>query len=359
MELKVMNVKKTPEISVIIPIYNVEKYIAECLKSVANQTFNDFEVICIDDGSTDNSLDMARRAVEGDSRFAYFTQENAGQSAARNNGLKHAKGEYVIFLDADDYWELNTLQKLITFSKAHDLDDLFFSARTVYEGGFSETDYKDDYDSRQNIEGIYTGKELFVAFAKVKSFAVSPVMQFFKRSFLEKNSLTFPEGIIHEDNLFTCQALIAANRTAFLNEPLYVRRVRQGSTMTQTRTLKHVYGHFKCGYELNKWLLQQGNECGVGSGSGVSITNDFIDALTSHIAFCFDTAACDAQEFDESELYQFAYSLSAAEGVEYRLHVIEHAREVKTIIHEYKDSTTFKVGKAVLKVPMMIKNRRG
>ena len=92
-----------PKISVIVPIFNVEKYLKECLESIINQTFKDIEIICINDGSTDNSLDILNQYAEKDNRIKVITQSNQGLSAARNTGIKYANGEYISFIDSDDY----------------------------------------------------------------------------------------------------------------------------------------------------------------------------------------------------------------------------------------------------------------
>ena len=98
-----------PKFSIIIPVYNVEKYLVECLESIVNQSFKDFEVICVNDGSTDNSLEILQKYAENDERFKVLNQENQGQGIARNNALNIANGEYILFVDPDDFIELNML----------------------------------------------------------------------------------------------------------------------------------------------------------------------------------------------------------------------------------------------------------
>ena len=98
------------KISVIIPVYNVEKYLRECLESILNQTFQDFEIICVDDGSTDRSLDILQEYKRKDDRFVILQQRHAGAGAARNHGLKLAEGKYIQFLDSDDYFEPTLLE---------------------------------------------------------------------------------------------------------------------------------------------------------------------------------------------------------------------------------------------------------
>ena len=115
-----------PKVSVIIPVYNVEKYLRECLDSVVNQTLKEIEIILIDDGSTDNSLKICREYEEKDSRVRVYTQKNQGQSEARNNGLKHLKAPYVAFIDSDDYVHHSLLLIYIT------LDMVVFFANVMF-----------------------------------------------------------------------------------------------------------------------------------------------------------------------------------------------------------------------------------
>ena len=141
-----------PAVSVIIPMYNVRPYIEDCLLSLKRQTFGDFEALCVDDGSTDGTLEAARKAGDDDARFSFLSQANAGQSAARNSGIARATGKYIVFLDSDDYYEDRALQTLFERAERDELDDLFFSARTVYEDAEARARYRDDYDDREGID---------------------------------------------------------------------------------------------------------------------------------------------------------------------------------------------------------------
>lgn len=330
-------------------MYNVQPYVEKCLKSLASQTFDDFEAICVDDGSTDDTLPIARKAVAKDGRFIFLEQENAGQSTARNVGMARASGTYLLFLDSDDYYEENALAALYERAEREQLDDLFFSARTEYSDSRVRRRYHDDYDDRTDIEGALSGRDLFVRFVEEGSFCVSPTMQFVRRAFLEASGIRFREGIVHEDNLFTCMMLAYARRAAFLNEPLYVRRVRPGSTMTEERGIKHVYGHFKSAYELEIWLRANMQTC----------SREFQKALLHHASFCYDLAAFDALSMDEGILEDRACSLPKEEEVAFRLHVIEHAREMEGVRREYTDSATYRVGRAIMTLPCWLKDRFG
>ena len=111
-----------PKVSVIIPVYNVEKYLRECLNSVINQTLKDIEIILVDDGSTDSSLSICQEYAKKDDRIIVLTQQNQGAAVARNNGIKIAKGEYLSILDSDDYFDLSMLEKLYNKAVKDDLD---------------------------------------------------------------------------------------------------------------------------------------------------------------------------------------------------------------------------------------------
>ncbi len=335
-------------VSVVIPMYNVGQYIGQCLNSLVNQTFIDFEAICIDDGSTDDTLAIARKTVREDPRFIFVSQLNAGQSTARNVGIERAEGKYVLFLDADDFYAPNTLYTLFSQAEEHQLDDLFFSAETFYEDDKVRRLYRDDYENHSDIPGVMPGWELMVKFCKTDAFSVSPALQFVRRSFLIDSGIRFPEGIIHEDNLFTCMMLAHAKRTSFLNERLYKRRIRSGSTMTATeREPRHVYGHFKCAFELEKWLM----------GDGLSYPEPFKRALLHHIAFCYDRAAFDALSLEDDALVQMMEPLPNVEALSFQLHVIEHAHEMRGVRNAYLESTTYKVGRAIMALPCWVKER--
>ena len=113
------------KVSVIVPVYNVEKYLDVCLDSLINQTFDDFEIICINDGSTDSCLNILRQYAKLDRRIKIFSQKNLGLSAARNAGMKQANGEYIVFVDSDDFLSPVALEKMHTNMSENDTDFMF------------------------------------------------------------------------------------------------------------------------------------------------------------------------------------------------------------------------------------------
>ena len=207
-----------PKISIIIPFYNVENYIEKCIKSVKNQTFTDFECILIDDESPDNSKQIAEKLIENDSRFKIISQLNKGLGGARNTGLDNAKGEWVVFLDSDDYWERDFLQ--IMYEKA-----------TKYKADIIVCRYKSISPSGEEVglnvllsEGIYTEKKLLLEF--MLSFPTA-WNKLYKRELWK--TIRFPEKLYYEDLGTIFQLVFNAERIGFIDDALICYNLREGS----------------------------------------------------------------------------------------------------------------------------------
>jgi glycosyltransferase involved in cell wall biosynthesis len=217
------------KISVIIPVYNVEQYLRECLDSVMTQSYNDYEVICINDGSTDGSMAVLKEYAEKYPKVSVIDQENKGLSAARNAGINAATGEYVFLLDSDDYLQpdsLDILAKNIT-----DEDIICFNGRRYFEDGRTE-------EPDKGISAAFdSGWDYYNQYALVnrKFHFVCTVLRMYRRDFLKVNNLMFTEGIFHEDNLFTPIACYYAQKVKIIPDCLYVYRIREGSIMQKVR----------------------------------------------------------------------------------------------------------------------------
>lgn len=223
------------KISVIVPCYNVEMYVGECLDSVVNQTFNDIEILCINDGSTDNTLAVLESYAQKDSRIKIFSQENRGLSASRNCGIENATGEYISFIDADDYFELTTFEELYGLSKEHDLDIIFFKLINFYEDTKEEytRPYLDMVLLKETVDGnIFSWKDIS---DKLFGLSVTAPGKLFRHELIK--DLRFPEGLIFEDNPFFIEVMFNAQRAYFHDRYLYHRRVRPDS-ITRSRTIK-------------------------------------------------------------------------------------------------------------------------
>lgn len=238
-------------VSVIIPVYNAASWLRVCLDSVLGQTLRDIEVICVDDGSTDGSLDVLAEYAAGDSRVRMLTQANSGQGKARNAGMKVAGGEYVCFVDADD--ELSSsdaLERLVGKAGEGQLDALFFDAETCIDDeslARSPVVRAEAYIRKHDYSAICSGKELLSRFLRNHEYTVSPCLVFLRRKFLTEKGVCFPDAeIFYEDHIFMTRVLLAATRTSHRPWRLYRRRVRAGSTMTSRPTMRHLRGSLAC-----------------------------------------------------------------------------------------------------------------
>lgn len=213
-------------ISIIIPVYNVEQYLRDCLNSVVTQTYPDYEVICVNDGSTDGSLAILEEFQNKYNQIKVISQQNRGLSGARNAGIRAAKGDYLFFLDSDDWIEPNTLEILAQKQRGEDL--VCFNGRRVFEDG--RTEEPDSGIEETKLKGWeYYGK---YALVRRKFHFVCSVLRLYRREYLLEHKLFFEEGIYHEDNLFTPFACYYAQTVKVIPDCLYIYRIREGSITT-------------------------------------------------------------------------------------------------------------------------------
>ncbi|MCD7872555.1 MAG: glycosyltransferase [Clostridiales bacterium] len=241
---------QNPLVSVVIPVYNVEKYLRECLDSLVFQTLENIEIICVDDGSTDSSFNILLEYAAKDNRFTIIRQNNSRQSTARNIGVNYANGKYIYFMDSDDFLEKETLEELYRKSENEDLDILFFCSQAFIDEENKENinfdSFNHDYKKIHTYSGVYRGQDLFTRMDYNNEYRVGVVIEFIKRDFYLNSGLKFEEGIIHEDYAFAYMAMIKARRVSHIKKPYYNRRVRANSTMTSDLTFENSYGYFKC-----------------------------------------------------------------------------------------------------------------
>ena len=261
--IKNVNYLFNPKVSVIIPVYNVEKYIIKCLDSIINQKLNEIEIIVVNDGSTDNSLQIVESFAKNNDRILILSQINRGLSEARNTGIKYSKGEYIYFIDGDDYLDDKCLFDLYNEAVTKNLDIIFFDSNSFLDEKIenNETDLIDKYNyflhyyhRKGNYTGILKGTEMFIKMKKNYEYRTSACLQFIKKEFYIKIGLSFYPGIIHEDNLFSFIAILLANRTIHINKNYYNRRVHENSIMTTSINVKNVYGYFIVYCEILKFL---------------------------------------------------------------------------------------------------------
>lgn len=194
-------------VSVILPVYNVEKYIRKCLDSVVNQTYRNLEIICVDDCGQDNSMDIVKKYAEKDNRIVILSNgSNKGLSVARNEGLKVAKGKFVYFIDSDDWIENNAIDVLVRIASNYNSDIVLFEANMVDENG-NILDKRVRNDIR---EGCYSGIDLFIRMMKHNCYLTEVPYAFFRRKYLIDNKIIFKPGILYEDDLFSYEILCSS-----------------------------------------------------------------------------------------------------------------------------------------------------
>lgn len=238
-----------PKVSIVIPVYNAMPYLAETMNCILGQTLSEIEVICIDDGSSDDSLEYLLELSRSDSRIAVFSQPNMGQSRARNVGISVATGEAIYFMDSDDLLDSDALATLYAKLNGESLDLVCFDADTLYETQQLAEDFPSfrmAYKRHRWYEGVWQGAELMAQLKTDGAYFQSPCLYLSRLSLVRDNGIAFIEGILHEDNAFTFSCFAYAERATHINRPMFHRRIRQGSTMTSPITFARAFGYFSC-----------------------------------------------------------------------------------------------------------------
>lgn len=206
-------------LSVIIPVYNVKPYLEKCVESIVDQTYHNLQIILVDDGSTDGSQTICDELAQKDSRIVVIHKENGGQSTARNVGMDRAKGDYIAFVDSDDWLERNMYEVLINQLEAHDAD---LVACSFYE---CKGDEKKAVGDSKNIS-VFNTEEIFINKNQLRFLVWNKV---FRRSFVEK--LRFVPGQVYEDFHFCRQVFLKTKKLIYLDVPFYDYRIsRPGNT---------------------------------------------------------------------------------------------------------------------------------
>ncbi len=237
-------------LSIIVTVYNAEKYLAECLDSILNQTFTDYEIICIDDGSTDDSLNILYKYESLDSRIKVYSQKNAGPSKARNEGLRLASGKYIAFVDSDDFLEKNAYEVAVKY--INDVDIVCFGIEVF--GDYSLKTRKSDTNY---YKVHYKGKTQLNNKIRHK-IDCSVCNKIFKKDLIVNKHLKFPEGIRYEDAAFYWKYIINAQTAYFIEQNFYKYRRRENSIMAETfENGNFAVDHLYVMDDLYEYLLTQ------------------------------------------------------------------------------------------------------
>lgn len=234
--------ERQPLISVIIPVYNTERYLKQCLDSVVNQTYPNLEIICINDGSKDGSLEVLQQYADRDGRVRILDRENAGVSAARNDGLVHAKGDYILFVDADDWIEPYTCENAVRGMLTYDADVVMWSyvseteSRSFRKMIFPETTVFEKEEVRSKLHRRFVGIVGEELRHPELADSLCPVWgKLYKQSLIERNRVRFvdlAEIGTYEDGFFNLEVFGQADRVVYLKEHMYHYRRDAAASVT-------------------------------------------------------------------------------------------------------------------------------
>lgn len=217
------------KVSIIVPVYNTSMYLEQCLNSLLCQSLEGIEIICVDDGSTDNSLQILQNFAQNDKRIRVLTQKNQGQSVARNLAMNVATGEYIGFIDSDDWIDEKMFEKLYQNAKKFDSNISMCSFTLFNEktGLSSDSDpyftlnlFPESFEDRS-----FSYKETYDFIFRI---CVQPCNKIYKRDFLTQIGAKFPEGLFFEDNVFFYETFMQSEKNCLIKEPLYTYRVGTG-----------------------------------------------------------------------------------------------------------------------------------
>lgn len=241
-----------PLVSIVMPVYNVEKYLGQALNSLKEQTYKNFEAICVDDGSSDNSLAILKSYADRDGRFKYIQQNNQYAGVARNNGIKHATGKYIMFLDSDDIFEKNMLSILVKNAEKYDTDIIVFGFfhfknnilhRSMMGIPFADGKVSSPKDHKDEIFKIVQGV---------------PWNKFYLKSFVEKTGILFQDLQSNNDVFFSKTTVLEAERIMFLKNRFVNYRISNIDSLQGSYKLAS--GNFvKCITAIYNELKQRGH----------------------------------------------------------------------------------------------------
>lgn len=244
--IKMKMVKWMPLVSIIVPVYNVERYVSECLDSVINQSLYDIEIICINDGSTDDSIKIIQNYADLDARIHILDYgRNEGVSFARNRGIEAARGKYICFLDPDDALRCDALEKLYIIAENDALDLVFFDMECCFETNELRNKYNYQVHLKVDEKNVFNGTELFQYFSKHHGHTIAARLELCRKTFILDNNLFFNEkALVSEDILFYFQTILLARRIKCICQPYYIYNRREDSLTTSGISVEKIKSYF-------------------------------------------------------------------------------------------------------------------
>lgn len=238
-------------VSIIVPVYNVDLYLEECLISITEQSYRNLEIIIVDDGSTDRSFQIMQDFAKEDNRIHIFSQTNRGASSARNNGLSKASGEYILFVDSDDIIEKYAVEILYKKTIKTQSDITIGSLYYYYPNGERKAIFERDNGLN---DVTLRGVDCFISLMRNNVFPPFVYLYFINRKFLINQQLYFEEGIIHEDELWCLKVLCHASRVSLFRSSHYLYRQREGSIMNSKNLEFRIKSYYTVAYEIDVFI---------------------------------------------------------------------------------------------------------
>lgn len=246
-------------VSIIVPVYNVENYLSECLESLINQTYSNLQIICVDDASTDGSLSILKKYASLDRRIKIIINEkNEGQAFSRNVGFAKVEGKYTYYLDSDDYLKLDAIEKLYYYAEEYNTDAIYFNSSICGESEIYGKGPNINYEMTDVSKIIYDGPTLFKMMNERNVYTNSVWRRFWKTEFLTGNNLKFENTFkTSEDFIFSICAILLGERMMVVNDILHVYRRHEGSITTSASEKKHIFLFKSYCMFLQFWNLHQ------------------------------------------------------------------------------------------------------
>ena len=225
------------KISVVVATFNVEKYIAQCINSILDQSYKDFELLLVDDGSTDRSSTICDEYAEKDDRVKVIHKENGGVSSARNTGISHSKGDYIYFVDGDDFIHKNTLESFINVTNGNPEPDFIIGRMSMFIDGTDNFE-PDVFNVSNKVVQEKSGQEAFVAILNDQGLIRMGVRGLYRRQFLLENNLFFVDHLYSEDSEWTIRLFLNANKIFSNDAPYYYYRASRPGSYMNTLNVK-------------------------------------------------------------------------------------------------------------------------
>lgn len=309
----------TPDVSVVIPVFNSARWLSECLASILAQTAVDLEVICVDDGSTDESAALLTGWCTQDPRVRVIRQQNSGQSTARNRGLDAATGRYVLYVDSDDYWTRDKLAALVRRADRKRLDLLLFDGLSFKDGQVDDRvweRYAVYYQRACSYRRVRGGPELTAAMRRNRDYRPHVGLYLARTAFVRSTGVRFIPQIVHQDNPYTFGLMIRARRTSHSRAEVYARRVRPGSTITTLDPLRSARGYFLSYLQMSRAL------------AAIEVSDPQRVELESIVASVRQSAAEQFAALSATEIEDLSHHMSTSEDHKVLVNLAAEARVV-------------------------------